>query len=117
MPVVAARVHHSVHFGPDRSAVVAFEHRQRVHVGTQHQDRPGPLAVEIRGHPVPADTRMHREAERIRAFGGHLRGARLLVRQLRVPVQITTDRDQLLATGVHRRPQPRLHIEGRSAHP
>ena len=104
--VVAAGVHH-VHFlaqvgalGLGREGQVhLFLHRQRVHVGAQHH-RTGLAALEHGDHAGHGHAGLHLHAQRAQMVGHQLGGARFLVAQFRMLVDVAAPGDELVLDGL-----------------
>jgi hypothetical protein len=108
----------STHVGQLRAAPHLLIRRYRVHVRPVG-DRPAGMRAGEHSHdPVPADARGDVEAGRAESPRDHARGAPLLTRDLRMPVDVPAQLDQVVVQprrhGVHR---VRVHRPGRRTAP
>jgi len=102
--VVPASVVHALARGPIRLSAIELVERQRVDVCAQQHLPPRLRAFQDAHDPGLANTRSHLiELQRSQALGNDIRRAVLLVRQLRVHMQVSPQRDKplLLFDGKH----------------
>jgi len=121
MHAVAAGMHHrhllavEIHLPHARRIGQAglLEHRQRIHVGADHQRRPREIAQQ-RHHAGLADAAMHLEALRLQ-LGGQPRGRlHFLQRQFGIRVQVLEQRIQMRIVRGDRLPEGRVGGVGRA---
>ena len=104
--IVSARVHHAnalalvfARCATRERQIDGLGHRQGIHVGAQRDDGPGLRAAQQRRHARSRHARLRLEAkapQRVRDESGCLW---LSIRELRMLVQVTTPRQQLLLDG------------------
>ena len=80
-----------------------FRHGQRVHVGAKRHDRPRLATTQNADHAGLAHVGLHLEAKRTQMFFHQRGGARFLIRQFGVLMNVATPRDHFGHHGRHAR--------------